>query len=179
MNKQFTRNGIKFTVRRAKEDDAEGIIAYSRIVFDNTDQVLTTPEEYDMTVVEEKLWINSGLTNQAALILIAEVNGEVVGLLDFFPKAKKKIAHTGEFGISVHPNYQGMGIGGTMIEMLLHWALNHKQIEKVILNVLDTNTRAIKLYKELGFTEEGRQIKAVKQADGEYTDMIQMYFLTK
>ena len=56
---------------------------------------------------------------------------------------------------------------------------NHNQIEKVILNVLDTNTRAIKLYKELGFTEEGRQIKAVKQADGEYADMIQMYFLTK
>ena len=179
MKKQFTRNGIAFTVRRAQEEDAEGIIAYSKIVFDNTDQVLTTPEEYNMTVMQEKLWINSGLLIPGALLLIAEVKDEVVGLLDFFPKPKKKVAHTGEFGISVHPDYQGLGIGGTMIEMLLHWALNHKQIEKVILNVLDTNTRAIKLYKELGFTEEGRQIKAVKQADGEYADMIQMYFLTK
>jgi len=179
MNKQFTRDGKAFTVRRPLEEDAEAIIAYSKIVFDNTDQVLTTPEEYTMTVVQEKLWINSALLEPAALILIAEIGDEVVGLLDFFPKHKRKVAHTGEFGISVHPNYQGLGIGGTMIEMLLHWALNNKQIEKVILNVLDTNTRAIKLYKELGFTEEGRQIKAVKQLDGEYADMIQMYYLTK
>ena len=81
--------------------------------------------------------------------------------------------------MSVHPNYQGLGIGKQLIETLLDWARNNKQIEKVVLQVFATNGRAIDLYRTMGFVEEGRHIKAIKQPDGTYVDVIQMFIETR
>jgi RimJ/RimL family protein N-acetyltransferase len=179
MEVHLTKTGEEFIIRRPTEKDAQAIIDYARILFASTDQVLTTLEEYTITLEEEKVWINNALANPAAIILVAALNDQIVGLLDFSAKPKKKIAHIGEFGVSVHPRYQGVGIGRKLVETLVKWAKEHPQIEKVFLNVFDTNTNAIKLYKALGFSEEGRHIRAAKQLTGEYCDIIQMYLETK
>lgn len=174
----FTPDTRQFTVRRAVETDAQNIIDYSKILFASTDQVLTTPEEYTITLDGERAWINNFNQNPNALVLIAEINKQVVGLLFFVPNAKKKIAHTGEFGVSVHPAYQQLGIGRHLIMELVTWAKKNQVIEKVFLTVFHTNTNAIKLYEELGFIQEGRHVKAVKQVSGEYVDIIQMFIGT-
>jgi RimJ/RimL family protein N-acetyltransferase len=62
---------------------------------------------------------------------------------------------------------------------LVKWARQNVQIEKVFLQVFSTNTNAINMYKTLGFVEEGRHIKAIKQSAGNYVDIIQMYIETK
>jgi RimJ/RimL family protein N-acetyltransferase len=179
MNTHLTKDGRKFIIRKPNEDDAANIISYSKILFASTDQVLTTVEEYTITVENEKIWINSLNGNPNSLVLIAELDNQIAGLLFFLPNTKRKNAHTGEFGISVHPNFQGIGIGHLLIETLLDWAKRQAGLEKVYLNVFATNAHAIKLYKNLGFIEEGRHIKAVKQLTGEYVDTIQMYIETK
>lgn len=179
MNKHLTINNKKIIIRRPNENDAENLIAYAKILFASTDQVLTTLQEYTISLEDEKTWINNSLNNLNSIILIAELDNQVVGLLDFSTKNKKKIAHIGEFGVSVHPAYQRNGIGQKLIETLLDWAVQNAQIEKVFLNVFATNQRAINLYKKFGFVEEGRHIKAIKQLTGEYIDLIQMYIETK
>jgi RimJ/RimL family protein N-acetyltransferase len=148
-------------------------------LFASTDQVLTTVDEYTITLENEKVWINNLNENPQSNVLIAELDNQIAGLLFFIPNIKIKNAHTGEVGISVHPNFQGMGIGRVLLETLLAWAKGNAIIEKVYLNVFATNKHAIKLYKDLGFIEEGRSIKAVKQVTGEYIDTIQMYVETK
>jgi RimJ/RimL family protein N-acetyltransferase len=178
-NMNVTKDGQEFIIRQPTELDAENIIAYSKILFTSTDQVLTTAEEYNITVEDEKFWINNFNRNPNALILIAEFNLQIIGLLFFSSNSKKKNSHTGEFGVSVHPDFQRNGIGRILIETLLVWARENKQIEKVSLSVFDTNRPAIKLYSDLGFVEEGRQIKGIKQLTGEYVDIIQMYIDTK
>lgn len=175
----FTKDGRQFTIRRPVEDDAENIIDYSKIIFASTDQVLTTLEEYTANVENEKFWINNFNQNPNALVLVAELVDRIIGLLFFNANTKKKNAHTGEFGVSVHPEFQNVGIGRLLIRALLEWAKDNKQIEKVYLNVFDTNRTAIKLYQDLGFIEEGRHVKAVKQLTGEYVDVIQMYIEVK
>lgn len=166
-------------IRKPDQNDAEHIIQYSQIVFESTDQLLTTPEEYTKTVGEQTSWISESLQNSNSLILVAELNNQIVGLLFFMAQSKKKNCHTGEFGVSVHPGFQGIGIGRALVETLIKWAKDNIQIEKVFLQVFATNVNAIKLYKDLGFIEEGRHIKAAKQLTGEYTDVIQMYIETK
>ncbi len=173
-----TLNNKKFIIRIPDESDAENIISYAKIMFASTDQVLTTLPEYTITVEEEKAWINNSLANHNAVILMAELGNLVVGLLDFVPREKKKMAHAGELGVSVHPGYRGIGIGQKLMETLLDRARNNQQIEKVFLNVFATNETAIRLYKKLGFTEEGRHIKAIKQLTVEYVDLVQMYIET-
>lgn len=179
MKENITKDGQKFTIRRPTEDDAQHIIDYSKLLFTSTDQVLTTLEEYTITVQQERTWINNFNEDPNSIILIAEIHHQITGLLFFVGGSKKKNAHTGELGVSVSPEFQGLGIGRQLMVSLIEWAENNPAIEKIFLNVFATNDRAIRLYRNLGFTEEGRFIKAVKQPDGEYVDVLQLYILTK
>ena len=47
-------DGRSFVVRQPTQNDAEELINYSKILFASTDQLLTTLEEYDITVENEK-----------------------------------------------------------------------------------------------------------------------------
>lgn len=179
MRAHTTRDDREFNIRRPHENDAGNIIAYSKIVFASTDQVLTTAEEYMITLENEKVWIENLNKNPDALALVAELSNQITGLLFFIPNTKKKNSHTGEFGVSVHPDFRGIGIGRLLVETLLAWAKQNERIEKVYLNVFDTNQSAISLYHDLGFAVEGRHVKAIKQPTGEYVDVIQMYVETK
>lgn len=178
MREYLTNDNRRFGIRKPTVENAEEIISYSKILFASTDQVLTTSEEYKITVEDEKKWIDNFNRNPNSLLLIADMSDTIVGLLFFNPNTKKKNLHTGEFGVSVHPKYQGLGIGKALIGNLLSWCRQQKQIEKVFLQVFATNDRAIKLYEKFGFIEEGRHVKAIKQMDGEYVDIIQMYVET-
>lgn len=178
MENHRTKDGRKFNIRRPDERDAENIINYSRILFASTDQVLTTPEEYDITPENEKIWINNINRSSSSLLLVADVDNQIAGMLFFIQNEKRKNSHTGEFGVSVHPQFQGLGIGRQLIITLLNWAKNNSAIEKVYLSVFATNHKAIELYRGLGFIEEGRHIKAVKQTNGIYVDVLQMYVET-
>ena len=179
MQKCLTKDGRHFNIRRPNENDAANIINYSRMLFESTDQVLTTPEEYDITTENEKAWINNINQSPSSILLVADLDDHIVGMLFFIANAKRKNSHTGEFGVSVDPQFQGIGIGRQLINTLLNWAKANRPIEKVYLSVFSTNLGAIKLYRDLGFIEEGRHIKAVKQLNGEYIDVLQMYVETK
>jgi len=179
MSNHLTKDGKPLIIRQPLEEDAQAIIDYSKTLFASTDQVLTMPEEYTMTLESEKVWISNFNQNPAALVLVAERDKQIIGLLFFVPGGKKKNSHTGEFGINVHPHFQGIGIGQFLIEELLKWAKGNSQIEKIFLTVFHTNHRAIRLYEQMGFITEGRFVKAIKQPSGEYVDMIQMYQETK
>src|SRR5437868_405085 len=111
MSANPTKSVSLFNIRRPTESDAQSIIDYSKILFASTDQVLTTLEEYTITLENEKVWINNFNQNPNALVLVAEVEKQIVGLLFFVPLPKKKNSHTGEFGVSVHPDFQQRGIG--------------------------------------------------------------------
>ena len=179
MNTYLTKDGRQFIIRRPTENDAADIIDYSRLLFASTDQLLTTLEEYSITVENEKVWINNFNENPNAKILVAELNNQIIGLLFFVANPKIKNSHTGEFGVSVHPEFQGIKVGRMLVEALLRWARENSKIEKIYLSVFDTNRSAIKLYEDLGFLVEGRHVKAVKQLTGEYVDVLQMYIETK
>ena len=178
MDQHLSRDGRKYIIRQPNETDAAGIIHYSKILFASTDQVLTTPEEYAITIENEKIWINDFIKNSNSLLLVAEYESQIIGMLFFVPNSKKKNSHTGEFGVNVHPEFQGIGIGRKLIQMLIDWAKENSKIEKVTLSVFATNKKAIQLYRNLGFIEEGRLVKSIKQISGEYVDTLLMYLET-
>ncbi|MBB6131020.1 GNAT family N-acetyltransferase [Mucilaginibacter lappiensis] len=175
MINHLTKNGISYYIRQADENDAEQIIQYSKNIFASTNQLLTTPEEYNISVADEKVWINNIRKSKNSELLIAILDNQVIGCLFFIGQQKAKNAHVGELGINVHPGYQATGIGRALMETLIRWVNKHNAIEKIVLEVFATNLNAIKLYYSLGFKEEGRFVKAVKQKNGEYVDVIQMY----
>lgn len=60
-----------------------------------------------------------------------------------------------------------------LLENILMWA-DTVGIEKITLTVVETNTKAIQLYKRFGFVEEGLLIKDRIHKDGNYHNTVIM-----
>lgn len=161
-------------IRTASVEDAARIIELQKRVLKEDDFLVTTLEEFQISIEDEKKWIAARLDNARETFLVAEVAGELVGMLVFQSPPRKRLSHTGTFGMMVEKRYRGQGIGKSLIEELLAWAKQNPHIQKVSLGVFATNVAAIALYKKMGFTEEGRKVKEYKVKDG-YVDDILMY----
>lgn len=81
-----------------------------------------------------------------------------------------------EFGIIIAPNHQGKGLARIIIKSALNYAFTILNLNKVYLIVAEENHRAIHLYRESGFIEEGHLIQEYF-ADGQYRNVIRMYIL--
>ncbi|KKL69973.1 hypothetical protein LCGC14_2109560 [marine sediment metagenome] len=85
----------------------------------------------------------------------------------------------GETGIVIGENlYQNKGFGTEAMELLLEYGFATVNLNRIELNVYDYNSRAIKLYKKLGFTEEGRRRQFI-WIKGSYHDAIMMGMLAE
>jgi RimJ/RimL family protein N-acetyltransferase len=168
------RDGKNIRIREAEVADAEHILDFAGMIFATTDSVLTTPGEFSMTPDAERQFITTHRQQATSLLLIAEHDNQIIGFLNFSCYPKVKMSHTGELGISIHPNYRSKGIGRAMVDALITWATDVAQIEKLLLKVFSTNANAITLYEDLGFVTEGREIQAIKQPDGSYADLLTM-----
>lgn len=160
------RNALEFDVRAVKE----AVTAY---VAENEGQVWE-PDEFQKTDAEEFEWIRGMMTNPANILLLAEVDGQVVGNIDFHAGDRRRTAHHGEIGMGILPEWRSRGVGSILMKSLFDWIKTLPQIEKVNLRVLASNRRAIGLYKKFGFVEEGRKLRQFKYSDGAYVDEISM-----
>ena len=102
-------------------------------------------------------------------MLVATLDGSVVGVLDFVGATNEQEAHAGTFGISVDREVRGRGIGTALLEALIAWAPSHG-IKRLQAWAWMTNPRALDLYERLGFEREGL-CRAAVIADGEPVDV--------
>jgi RimJ/RimL family protein N-acetyltransferase len=167
-----------FTIRRGKPEDAEKLLMHTRQILQETENMLTVPEEFNATAEEEREWIRMH-DLPGNLLLIAWSGEELAGVLNFTRKSRKKVSHIGMFGISIKEKYCNQGLGKELIRTCLDWAKAEPGIEKVCLEVFSHNERGIHLYQKLGFREEGRRIKHVRNRDGSYSDELLMYVFVK
>jgi len=172
-----SRSGRTVLLRTASPDDATALIEYCQAVTLPSEFFVTEPDEFDRTEQQERESITQHRDSPGSLMLLAEMDGAVIGLLTFTCGPRRRIAHRGDFTITVHSEYRGEGIGGAMLQALIDWAEANSTLHKIGLSVLANNDRAIALYRRLGFVEEGRRIDEVQLAPGEYVDDILMYRL--
>lgn len=168
------KNSMLVTIRTAIETDAEDILHVSKSVIDEEIFQLMTSSEFSLTSADEKLWINSFTAKPLGILLVAECQGKVVGLLDFHIGHRERISHVGDFAISVLKEFRGISIGSFLLQRLISWAQSTGKIEKINLQVHSTNQQAIQTYLKNGFTVEGVRKKELKYADGNYVDAVLM-----
>lgn len=175
------KDGTPLLIREANYNDVIDLNVLVSKVFGSSDQVLTTLEEFNSSnnLDAQLQRIQHYSEAIGKCIFVAEINQKLVGTIDFWNGYRKRIEHTGEFGMGVLPEYRDKGIGKCLIEVLLNWATENPIIEKVKLGVFANNERAIHLYKKMGFVEEGRRVAEIKMADGNYFDVIEMYKTVK
>jgi RimJ/RimL family protein N-acetyltransferase len=72
--------------------------------------------------------------------------------------------------------YQGKGYGRDAIQLLLRYAFNHRNLNRVWLETHSENERAIRCYRACGFVEEGRLRQHI-WLDGRFVDRVYMAIL--
>ncbi|KEI98926.1 GNAT family acetyltransferase [Clostridium botulinum A2B3 87] len=127
---------------------------------------LLTPEDFEKLIYED-------LIGKKTIFLVAEVEGKIIGFSRCQGSKLSRFRHKAEFGICISKEYWGYGIGRVLLENILIWA-DVVGIEKISLTVVQTNTRAIQLYKKYGFVEEGLLIKDRIHKDGNYYNTVMM-----
>jgi len=127
---------------------------------------LLTPEDFEKRIFED-------LIAERTLFLVAEVEGKIVGYTRLEGSKLSRFRHKAEFGICILKDYWGYGIGKVLMENILMWA-DSVGIEKISLTVVETNIKAIQLYKRYGFVEEGLLIKDRIHKDGSYYNTVIM-----
>ena len=79
-------------------------------------------------------------------------------------------------GLDIERKWRGHGFSIPIYEMLLSYYFDTCGMNRVYLKVLETNERAIHIYRKLGFVEEGRDRQAVFRG-GAFRDYICMSIL--
>jgi len=178
--------GERVRIRCASETDVAGMIAHRVHMASNNPHGVTEPDEVSgdpakmLETIREHaekpgwLYLIVDETEKSVATTTGSEGGLIRGELTFRNGNRRKVAHHGDFGISVHADWRGRGIGRVLIETLIEWAAAHDTIEKVFLGALSTNKRAIRLYKRLGFKKEAVRRDYFKLGPGRYVDDVVM-----
>lgn len=135
-----------------------------------TPYLIRDPEEISLPTEQEKEFIKRRMEADRELLLITRVDGKHVGNC---PQSRlgnyNRYSHRCSITVALYQKYCGMGIGKTMLEMVLETA-RQCEYEQAELKVVKTNTTAFKLYESLGFEIYGEQPHSMKYKDGTYAD---------
>lgn len=161
-------------IRVAGMRDVDRLLAFATRLF--AENLPTLPlREKPYTREMEREFIEQYSSDRRALLLVAIENDAVVGVLNFKPAENREEAHGGIFGISVDRDRRGRGIGTRLIRGLIDRA-PALGVTRIGLETYANNPGAIRLYRRLGFEQEGvRRGGAI--IDGEPTDIILMAML--
>lgn len=160
-------------IRTATKDDASNLIDYIKDIAGESDFLTFGEGEFQITVEQEETMLDSYIGLENKLYIIAEIEKELVGSLNYSGGSRPRIKHTGEFGVSVAKRYWGLGIGEELIKYMIDWAKEGNVVKKINLRVREDNTAGIALYTKLGFIKEG-VISREFYVNGEYYGSICM-----
>ncbi len=171
--KEFHKSNLSYIVRPAIDEDAEPL-SKVRVEIDGETENLDREkgEDYIDDSSFRKI-IKEDTDGNHNLFLVAEVNGKIVGFSRCEGSNLKRLSHKVEFGVCVLKEYWGYGIGKNLLQESVCWA-DSTEIKKIALTVLETNVKAIELYKKFGFEVEGILKKDKFLSDGNYYNTVLM-----
>ncbi len=105
---------------------------------------------------------------------VAEDAGQVVGWCDIRREGVPTYRHDGLLGMGLLPGYRGRGLGERLMRTTLD-AARGAGFERISLSVYAQNTRAMMLYRKVGFVLEGTRVRG-RKVDGAYDDVHMMAY---
>jgi putative acetyltransferase len=148
---------MDFIIRPPEVTDAKALhkIRISDGARENTLGLVTS-----LLTEQERRLVNLGANDH---VLVAEVEGKAIGIIGLRVNPSVRMNHMASLGITIHPDYQGQGIGSALIDAILELADNWLMLVRVELEVFTDNQIAVNLYKSKGFVIEGTKKYATKR----------------
>lgn len=173
-NEITIKNGQKCIIRNGTFEDGPEVSTFFTTTHGETDYLLSYPEESTRDDEKQSNYLKETTESDREIELLAIVDGKVVGMAGFNAIGSKyKVRHRAEFGITVSKNYWGQGIGKAIMNACIKCAREAGYIQ-LELDVVADNTRAIELYKKLGFIEFGRNPKGFQSKYSGFQELVYM-----
>jgi GNAT superfamily N-acetyltransferase len=162
---------MDITIREAQPADAEQLIAYVQHLIEEPGiNVALWPGEFTLTVAQEQDILAHYALSDNSLYLVAEIGGEIVGVLICNGGSRQATRHAVTLGgMSVAQEWRRRGIGSQLMACAIEWARGTGIVTRMELSVFEPNKAAIQLYRSFGFAVEAQRRKAVYR-NGQYLD---------
>ena len=138
-------------IREAKRTDLQEILDIYNDAIINT----TAVYEYKPHTLEMRnQWFDDKL-NRGIPVLVAEVNGKVVGFTSYGPfRAWPAYKYSIEHSVYVHRDFRNQGIAKKLLIYLID-IVKTKDVHTIIAGIDADNSASIHLHKQLGFEDAG------------------------
>ncbi|GCE20313.1 GNAT family N-acetyltransferase [Dictyobacter kobayashii] len=98
-------------------------------------------------------------THELTIIFLVEVENEVVAKAELMIPPHDAAHAVGYVKrVIVHPDHRGKGYARTVIEHIIAYAQEEQKLHAIDLHVWDQNSSAIRLYENLGFELQHREL---------------------
>ena len=168
------KNGKEVLIRTGGAADGAAVFACFNQTHAETDYLLSYPDENSFDPEQEARFLEEKKKSPNGIELVAVVDGKIAGTAGIEAVGQKyKVRHRAEFGISVLKAYWGLGLGRALAEACIQCAkvAGYDQLE---LNAVAENSRALALYRSLGFEEFGRNPRGFRSRTSGYQELVYM-----
>jgi len=184
------KDGSRAVLRRVTLDDAPHVLEAERAVVAAGLGVVRDlddlPPDADAMRKLLRPWVEGVRSGVEACMLVAaagEGNADarpdgllILGIGHLRRLRPALVRHVAQTSLEVHPAAQRLGVGRALMGGLLDWAPS-VGVNRVQLNVVADNHRAIALYESLGFERCGVRRRMLRRPDGTELDDLEMGLL--
>lgn len=159
-----TKDGREVMIREARASDARSYLAAIRSVIEEPMRTLV--------VSIEELWTEDEFVSHLVpwghdgVRLVAELDGEIVGAMNIRRGPIRANRHVCDFGVCLTEAARGQGLGRAFLEVLEVWA-EEVGVTRIELCVFAHNERAQRLYRSMGYQDEGLFRQAIRFPEGD------------
>ena len=145
-------------IRRAIPEDAAGIVAALRVV---AAERIHSAIDRVWTVDDERRYLEALSPREAIHVAVDDAHG-IVGLqiLDRWSSILDSMAHVGQIGTFLLPEWRGRSLGRQLWNVTLAFA-HDARYRKLVIYVRGSNAHAQAFYRHLGFQHCGRLARQV------------------
>lgn len=168
------KDGRGCELRNGTAADAAEVLQLMRITHEETDFLLTYPDEKTPSPEEEKEFLTFTEESGRAAYIVAILDGAIVGSAGIQPVGEReKLRHRASFGIGIVRSAWGLGIGRALTEACICLAreAGYRQLE---LDAVAENEAAIRLYESEGFICFGRNPRGFYARSGKWQELVLM-----
>lgn len=166
-----TKKGLKVFFRPELPTDTEMLWAMFSTLSEKTASYLLPPFPRERI----EMWTNN-IDHNEVLTIVAVLTEKdikrIIGSASLTFNTQKPLKHKAALGITIHDDYQNMGIGTAILKHIIKIGRKN-MLKKIHLHVSVENDCAIHIYKKIGFTTEGTFHKS-SFINGKYRDDYRM-----
>jgi RimJ/RimL family protein N-acetyltransferase len=159
-------------VRRAEAHDAQGLVELASAVGGEPGGWLISDATW-RSAGDERRYLRAIRRHPDAAVLVAELDGELVGRLSLARDPHPASRHVADLGLMVSSRHRRQGIGRALLAAAEAWARS-AGVTKLELHVFPHNEPARALYAACGYEQEGVRRGHYRRANGEIVDAILM-----